>query len=99
MKSLVFTFLMLWSVVAGASAAAQQPAPQPAGQPGAPQTPPPPPPPAVKVGEPMPEFTLPYLEPPAEAGGRPQMKQVKLSDYKGKQPIVLAYFPAAFSPG
>ncbi len=98
MKSVAFTFLVLWSVVAGAAAAAQ-PAPQSPGQSGAPQTPPPPPPPAVKVGEPMPDFTLPYLEPPAEAGGRPQMKQVKLSDYKGKQAVVLAFFPAAFSPG
>ena len=47
----------------------------------------------------MPDFTLSYLEPPAEAGGRPQTKQVKLSDYKGKQAVVLAFFPAAFSPG
>jgi hypothetical protein len=59
---------------------------------------PPPPPPAVKVGEPMPDFTLPYLE-PATDGGRPQSKTVKLSDFKGKQVVVLAFFPAAFSPG
>jgi hypothetical protein len=74
-------------------ASAQQPAaptPQAA--------PPPPPPPAVKVGDPMPDFTLSYLE-PATDGGRPQSKQVKLSDYKGKQAVVLAFFPAAFSPG
>lgn len=74
-------------------AAAQPPAPaQPA------QAPPPPPPPAVTVGEPMPDFTLPYLE-PAPDGGRPQTRQVKLSDFKGKQAVVLAFFPAAFSPG
>ncbi len=66
--------------------AAQQPAPAP------------PPPPAVKVGEPMPDFTLPYLEAAAE-GARPQSKQVTLSAFKGKQPVVLAFFPAAFSPG
>jgi hypothetical protein len=85
--------LVLGSIV---HAAAQQPAPsKPAPQ----AAPPPPPPPAVKVGEPMPDFTLPYLEPPAEAGGRPQTKQVKLSDFKGKQAVVLAFFPAAFSPG
>jgi peroxiredoxin len=47
----------------------------------------------------MPDFTLPYLEPAAEPGGRPQTKQVKLSDFKGKQAVVLAFFPAAFSPG
>jgi peroxiredoxin len=47
----------------------------------------------------MPDFTLPYLEPPTEAGGRPQTKQVKLSDFQRKQAVVLAFFPAAFSPG
>jgi hypothetical protein len=65
------------------------------GQPPAAQAPPPP---SVKVGEPMPDFTLPYLE-PAPEGGRPQSKTVKLSDFKGKQVVVLAFFPAAFSPG
>jgi hypothetical protein len=96
MKRVVSTGLALWVVLAAlAPAAAQQPAsPKPT-----PQAAPPPPPPAVKVGEAMPDFTLPYLEPPAEAGGRPQTKQVKLSDYKGKQAVVLAFFPAAFSPG
>jgi hypothetical protein len=59
---------------------------------------PPPPPPAVKVGEPMPDFTLSYLE-PAPDGGRPQSKTARLSDFKGKQVVVLAFFPAAFSPG
>jgi len=59
---------------------------------------PPPPPPAVKVGEPMPEFSLNYLE-PAPDGGRPTNKTAKLSDFKGKQVVVLAFFPAAFSPG
>lgn len=58
----------------------------------------PPPPPAVKVGEPMPDFSLNYLE-PTPPGERPQSKTVKLSDYKGKQVVVLAFFPAAFSPG
>ncbi len=62
------------------------------------QAPPAPPPPAVKVGEPMPEFSLTYLE-PAPDGGRPQSKTTKLSDFKGKQVVVLAFFPAAFSPG
>jgi hypothetical protein len=80
-------------VGAVAVASAQQPA-APAGTP---QAPPPSPPPAVKVGDPMPDFTLPYLEVNAE--GRPQPKQVKLSEFKGKQAVVLAFFPAAFSPG
>jgi hypothetical protein len=62
------------------------------------QAAPPPPPPTVKVGEPMPDFSLNYLE-PAPDGGRPQQKTAKLSDYAGKQVVVLAFFPAAFSPG
>jgi hypothetical protein len=57
-----------------------------------------PPPPSVKVGDPMPDFSLTYLE-PAQPGARPQQKTVKLSDYAGKQVVVLAFFPAAFSPG
>jgi hypothetical protein len=84
MKAAIFVGLLFGAM---AIASAQQPAS------------PPPPPPAVKVGEPMPDFTLSYLEPAREAGGRPQSKQVKLSDYKGKQAVVLAFFPAAFSPG
>ena len=82
------------AVLAGAVAIAstQQPA-----APRAPQAPPPSPPPAVKVGDAMPDFTLPYLEMTAE--GRPEPRQVKLSDFKGKQAVVLAFFPAAFSPG
>jgi hypothetical protein len=97
MKRVLSTGLALWLVLSAlAPAAAQQPAsPKPTPQ----AAPTPPPPPAVKVGEAMPDFTLPYLEPPAEAGGRPQTKQVKLSDFKGKQAVVLAFFPAAFSPG
>lgn len=88
--------LSIGLVVAAVAIASAQ---QPSSPPRAPQAAPPPPPPSIKVGEPMPDFTLAYLEPAAEAGGRPQNKQVKLSDYKGKQPVVLAFFPAAFSPG
>jgi hypothetical protein len=97
MKAALSSGLAVWLAIAAiAPVAAQQPAaPSPAPQ----AAPPPPPPPSVKVGEPMPDFTLSYLEPPAETGGRPQMRQVKLSDYKGKQAVVLAFFPAAFSPG
>jgi hypothetical protein len=61
-------------------------------------SPPPPPPPLVKVGQPMPDVTLPYLE-PAPDGGRPSAKTVTLSSLKGKQSVVLAFYPAAFSPG
>ncbi len=74
---------------AASQAAAQGPAP-------AAQAPPPPP--AVKVGDAMPDFTLSYLEPSPD-GGRPQARTARLSDFKGKQVVVLAFFPAAFSPG
>jgi len=61
------------------------------------QAAPPPPPPTVKEGQPMPDFTLNYLE-PAPDGGRPTNKTAKLSELKGNV-VVLAFFPAAFSPG
>jgi len=56
----------------------------------------PPPPPSVKVGQAAPDFTASYL---AMENGRPGFKSVKLSDYKGQKNVVLAFFPAAFSPG
>ncbi|MGE5813536.1 MAG: hypothetical protein ACM36C_03540 [Acidobacteriota bacterium] len=58
--------------------------------------PPPPPPPAVKVGEQAPDFTLSYL---AMEDGKYARKDVTLGSFKGKQNVVLAFFPAAFSPG
>src|SRR5438105_4788899 len=56
----------------------------------------PPPPPTVKVGQAAPDFTARYM---AMENGRPSFKPVKLSDYKGQKNVVLAFFPAAFSPG
>ncbi len=56
-----------------------------------------PPPPAVKEGQPAPDFTLNYLV--AGADERPQPRGVTLSTFRGKQPVVVAFFPAAFSPG
>jgi peroxiredoxin len=43
----------------------------------------------LKVGDEAPDFTL-----PDTAG-----KQVKLSDFRGKKTVVLAFFPAAFTGG
>ena len=43
----------------------------------------------VKVGDPAPDFTL-----PDHTG-----KQVKLSDFKGKKNVVLAFYVAAFTAG
>ena len=56
----------------------------------------PPPPPTVKVGQAAPDFTASYL---AMENGRPGFKQVELSEFKGQKNVVLAFFPAAFSPG
>jgi hypothetical protein len=61
-----------------------------------PPQPPPPPPPAVKVGEQAPDFTLPYL---VMDEGKVARREMTLSSFKGKQNVVLAFFPAAFSPG
>ena len=44
---------------------------------------------AVEVGEKAPDFTMP------DQNG----DQVSLSDFKGKQPIVFGWYPAAFTAG
>ena len=44
---------------------------------------------AVKVGEPAPDFTLRSSE----------LKDVRLSDFKGKKNIVLAFYVLAFTGG
>ena len=64
------------------------------------QTPgaPAPPPPSVKAGDAAPDFTANYLS-AADATGRRDRKSVKLSEFRGKKNVVLAFFPAAFSPG
>jgi peroxiredoxin len=56
----------------------------------------PPPPPSVKVGQAAPDFSANYL---SMENGRPGFKSVKLSEFKGQKNVVLAFFPAAFSPG
>lgn len=56
----------------------------------------PPPPPSVKVGQAAPDFTASYLK---RENGKFSFPQVKLSDFKGQKNVVLAFFPAAFSPG
>lgn len=43
----------------------------------------------LKVGDMAPDFNL-----PATTGGK-----ISLSSYRGKSPVVLAFFPAAFTGG
>jgi peroxiredoxin len=57
-----------------------------------------PPPPSVKVGDTAPDFTASYLT-AADANGKRDRKSIKLSEFKGQKNVVLAFFPAAFSPG
>ena len=45
--------------------------------------------PPLKIGDTAPDFTL-----PSTKGGK-----VTLADYKGKNVVVLAFFPAAFTGG
>jgi cytochrome oxidase Cu insertion factor (SCO1/SenC/PrrC family) len=52
-------------------------------------TPPAPPKTHLKVGQVAPDFTLP------DTGGKP----VKLSDFKGKKNVVLAFYVLAFTGG
>ena len=80
-----------------AIASAQAAAPQ-----GPANAPPPPPPPSVKVGDTAPDFDLEWLAPAGTGTEKPpkfERKRVKLSEFKGKQNVVVAFFPAAFSPG
>ncbi len=57
----------------------------------------PPPAPAVKVGQPAPGFTLRYLA--RTPDGKYEPKTVSLGEFKGQKTVILAFFPAAFSPG
>ena len=51
--------------------------------------PPAPPKTHLKVGDMAPDFELPST----------QGKKIKLSDFRGKKPVVVAFFPAAFTGG
>ena len=44
---------------------------------------------AIQVGDPAPDFSL-----PDGKGGT-----IALADYRGKQPVVLAFYPLAFTGG
>jgi peroxiredoxin len=46
----------------------------------------------LKVGDTAPDFTL-------HGASATENKEYKLSDFRGKKPVVLAFFPAAFTGG
>jgi peroxiredoxin len=50
----------------------------------------------LQVGEEAPDFELPATGDGAGKGG--PKKKVKLSDYRGKKNVMIAFFPAAFTP-
>ena len=96
MRLSIATVLAAAVLAAGSvTASAQTPAPA------APSAQPAPPPPSVKVGDPAPDFDLAYFAVTDATATPPkyEQKRVKLSDFKGKQNVVVAFFPAAFSPG
>ncbi len=50
----------------------------------------------VEVGDEAPDFDLPATGDGAGKGG--PRRRVKLSDYRGQKNVVLAFYPAAFTP-
>jgi peroxiredoxin len=50
----------------------------------------------LQVGDEAPDFELPATGDGAGKGG--PKKKVRLSDYRGKKNVMLAFFPASFTP-
>lgn len=82
-----FALLVSLPAILAVSGFAQQTATS--ARPAAPAQQPAPPRTHLKVGQPAPEFTL------TDTEGKP----VKLSDFKGKQNVVLAFYVLAFTGG
>ena len=88
-KALGLVFLLGTAV---GIAAGQQPTPTPAP---ARTTPPPAPHTSLKVGQAAPDFTLPSTALGPDGRGM----RFKLSDFKGKKNVVLAFYVLAFTGG
>ncbi len=82
----VFLFAAV-SIAAAQPAATQSPSPKPATPP-VPHT-------TLKVGQPAPDFTLPS----SISGPDGRKVRYKLSDFKGKKNVVLAFYVFAFTGG
>ncbi len=50
----------------------------------------------VEVGDEAPDFELPATGDGAGKGG--PAKKIRLSQYRGKKNVVIAFYPAAFTP-
>ena len=50
----------------------------------------------LEVGDDAPDFELPATGDTAGKGG--PRRKVRLSEYRGKKNVVLAFFPAAYTP-
>jgi peroxiredoxin len=50
----------------------------------------------LEVGDEAPDFELPATGDTAGKGG--PAKRIRLSDFRGKRNVVLAFYPAAFTP-
>ncbi len=84
-------FSVIVLLAAASWAAAQTPSPTPAPQRTAPTVPHT----NLKVGQPAPEFTLPSTMTGPDGRG----VRYKLSDFKGKKNVVLAFYVLAFTGG
>lgn len=95
MRRIVFSLVIL--LAAAAVLVAQTPGATPTGTPAAtaPAAPPAAPHTSLKVGQAAPDFTLPSTV----AGPDGRSMRYKLSDFKGKKNVVLAFYVLAFTGG
>ncbi len=95
MMKIAFSLVLL--LAAAATLAAQKSSATPTGTPPvtAPATQPAPPHTNLKVGQAAPDFTLPSTAVGADGKGL----RFKLSDFKGKKNVVLAFYVLAFTGG
>jgi hypothetical protein len=82
-------------ILAAAVCTAAQSAPTQSAAPNKPATPPPAPHTNLKVGDPAPDFNLPSTIVDANS----KTVRYKLSDFKGKKNVVLAFYVLAFTGG
>jgi hypothetical protein len=86
---------LVFLIAATGIVAAGQSAPTQSATPTRPATPPPAPHTNLKVGDPAPDFNLPSTAVDANS----KTVRYKLSDFKGKKNVVLAFYVLAFTGG